>query len=202
MKESVAADIRSIFSAEDLATTQTKLAAAIEKYSRSAPQLATWMENSLPEAFTVFAFPEPVRKCLRTSNLCEASQQTDPPPHPRSRHLPQPRKLPASGLSHPHGNLRGLGNLQSLPQPTTTQIILNHYNQPHHPNQLLQKNCCLTLPSLTQRQTRRPRGGMGGGHRRVLGRPARPEGAAGGRGRSRRFRAGKRGLLAARVRSA
>ena len=72
MKESVAADIRSIFSAEDLATTQTKLAAAIEKYSRSAPQLATWMENNLPEAFTVFAFPEPIRKRLRTSNLCES----------------------------------------------------------------------------------------------------------------------------------
>jgi transposase-like protein len=72
MKESVAADIRSIFNAEDLATAQTKLAAAIEKYSRSAPQLATWMENNLPEAFTVFAFPEPVRKRLRTSNLCEA----------------------------------------------------------------------------------------------------------------------------------
>lgn len=72
MKESVAADIRSIFNAEDLATAQTKLAAAIEKYSRSAPQLATWMENNLLEAFTVFAFPEPVRKRLRTSNLCEA----------------------------------------------------------------------------------------------------------------------------------
>ena len=65
MKESIAADLRSIFNAEDLAT-------AIEKYSRSAPQLATWMENNLPEAFTVFAFPEPVRKRLRTSNLCEA----------------------------------------------------------------------------------------------------------------------------------
>jgi len=72
MKESVAADLRSIFNAEDLATAQTKLAAAIEKYSRSAPQLATWMENNLPEAFTVFAFPEPIRKRLRTSNLCEA----------------------------------------------------------------------------------------------------------------------------------
>jgi transposase-like protein len=67
-----AADIRSIFNAEDLATAQTKLAAMIEKYSRSAPQLATWMEINLPEGFTVFAFPEPIRKRLRTSNLCEA----------------------------------------------------------------------------------------------------------------------------------
>jgi transposase-like protein len=43
MMEAVAADLRSIFHAEDLATAQTKLAAVIEKYSRSAPQLATWM---------------------------------------------------------------------------------------------------------------------------------------------------------------
>jgi transposase-like protein len=55
--------------------------------TRSAPQLATWVENNLPEGFTVFAFPEPLRKRLRTSNLCEASQQADPPPHPRRGHL-------------------------------------------------------------------------------------------------------------------
>ncbi len=48
------------------------LAAMIEKYSRSAPQLATWMEINLPEGFNVFACPEPIRKPLRTSNLCEA----------------------------------------------------------------------------------------------------------------------------------
>ncbi|MGC1481650.1 MAG: transposase [Chthoniobacterales bacterium] len=30
------------------------------------------MESNLPEGFTVFAFPEPVRKRLRTSILCEA----------------------------------------------------------------------------------------------------------------------------------
>jgi putative transposase len=33
---------------------------------------AAWMENNLPEGLTVFAFPEPIRKHLRTSNLCEA----------------------------------------------------------------------------------------------------------------------------------
>jgi len=43
-----------------------------EKYFSSAPQLAAWMENYLPEGFTVFAFPELIRKGLRTSNFCEA----------------------------------------------------------------------------------------------------------------------------------
>jgi putative transposase len=30
------------------------------------------MEINLPEGFTVFACPEPLRKPLRTSNLCQA----------------------------------------------------------------------------------------------------------------------------------
>lgn len=72
MKTSVAADIRSIFNAESLTVATQKLAAAVEKYSTTAPKLAAWMEVNLPDGFTVFAFPEPIRQRLRTSNLCEA----------------------------------------------------------------------------------------------------------------------------------
>ena len=71
MKTSVAADIRSIFNAESLAIATQKLAAAVEKYSTIAPKLAAWMEANLPDGFTAFAFPEPIRQRLRTSNLCE-----------------------------------------------------------------------------------------------------------------------------------
>ena len=71
MKSSVAADIRSIFNSESLALATQKLAAAVEKYSAIAPKLAAWMEENLQEGFTVFAFPEPIRQRLRTSNLCE-----------------------------------------------------------------------------------------------------------------------------------
>lgn len=72
MKASVAADIRSVFSAESLAMANQKLATLVEKYSTTAPKLAAWMEANLPDGFTVFAFPEPIRQRLRTSNLCEA----------------------------------------------------------------------------------------------------------------------------------
>ena len=71
MNAPVAADIRSIFNAESLALATQKLAAAVEKYSAIAPKLAAWMEENLQEGFTVFAFPEPIRQRLRTSNLCE-----------------------------------------------------------------------------------------------------------------------------------
>ena len=71
MKKPVAADIRAIFNALDLAEAEDKLARTVEKYRKSAPELAAWMENNLAEGFTVFAFPESVRRRLRTSNLME-----------------------------------------------------------------------------------------------------------------------------------
>ncbi len=71
MKKPVAADIRAIFNAPTLAEAESKLAKTVEKYRKSAPELAAWMENNLPESFTVFAFPESVRRRLRTSNVIE-----------------------------------------------------------------------------------------------------------------------------------
>lgn len=71
MKEEVAADIRAIFNAAGLAEAEQKLAKAVGKYRKSAPELSGWMEGNLPEGFTVFSLPEPVRRRLRTSNLME-----------------------------------------------------------------------------------------------------------------------------------
>lgn len=71
MKEEVAADIRAIFNTASLAEAEQKLAKAVQKYRKSAPELSNWMEHNLPEGFTVFSLPEPVRKRLRTSNLME-----------------------------------------------------------------------------------------------------------------------------------
>ena len=71
MKEEVAADIRAIFNTASLGEAEQKLAKALQKYRKSAPELSNWMEGNLPEGFTVFSLPEPVRKRLRTSNLME-----------------------------------------------------------------------------------------------------------------------------------
>jgi len=35
------------------------------------PKLAAWMETALPEGLTVFSFPEPHRRLLRTTNGVE-----------------------------------------------------------------------------------------------------------------------------------
>jgi putative transposase len=67
----VAADIRAIFTARDRAEADTRLAQMVVKYSQSAARLADWLETSIPEGLTVFAFPEAQRRRLRTANGLE-----------------------------------------------------------------------------------------------------------------------------------
>lgn len=71
LKSKVAADIRIIFNADDLAHAEERLRDFVTTYSESQPRLAAWAEENLPEGFAVFAFPEAHRKRLRTSNACE-----------------------------------------------------------------------------------------------------------------------------------
>jgi transposase-like protein len=67
----VAADIRAIFNARNRTEADTFLAQTVAKYSHTAPRLADWLETSLPEGLTVFAFPEMHRRRLRTANGLE-----------------------------------------------------------------------------------------------------------------------------------
>jgi putative transposase len=71
MKALVAADIRGIFNAPDKAEADALLKRAVQKYEQSAPKLSAWLEESLPEGLTAFAFPEPHRRLLRTTNGVE-----------------------------------------------------------------------------------------------------------------------------------
>ena len=71
MKLDVASTIRGIFNAEDLSCAETLLKAAVTKYAKSAPKLATWMEENLHEGFMVFSLPSAHRRLLRTTNALE-----------------------------------------------------------------------------------------------------------------------------------
>ena len=71
MKPQVAADIRAVFNAQDRAEAEALLKRTVQKYETSAPKLAAWLDESLPEGLTVFAFAEPHRRLLRTSNGVE-----------------------------------------------------------------------------------------------------------------------------------
>ena len=80
MRGSVAADIRSIFTCPDLASARARLKERAGFYSKSAPKLATWMEENLPQGFVLYALPEAHRKRMRTSNAIERGQSGTPTP--------------------------------------------------------------------------------------------------------------------------
>ena len=71
MRSEVVGDIRGVFNATDRDDADRLLKKTVEKYSKSAPKLADWMERAIPEGLTVFARPESQRKRLRTSNMVE-----------------------------------------------------------------------------------------------------------------------------------
>ncbi len=71
MRSEVASDIRGIFNAPDANEAERLLKIATKKYRATAPKLAEWMEQNVPEGITVFTRPESHRKRLRTSNSLE-----------------------------------------------------------------------------------------------------------------------------------
>jgi len=71
LRAAVASDLRSVFNAENRGAADEQLKKTVEKYRRSAPKLAEWMEANVPEGLTVFALPEAHRRRLRTVNGLE-----------------------------------------------------------------------------------------------------------------------------------
>jgi transposase-like protein len=75
MKADVAADIRAIFNAPNRAEADALLTRTVQKYAKSMPKLATWLETNLPEGLTVFAVPTAHQRLLRTTNGLERVNQ-------------------------------------------------------------------------------------------------------------------------------
>jgi len=71
MRSTVAADIRAIFNAPDQEEADHLLQKFLSRYEKTAPQLANWAEEAIPEGFTVFTLPASHRRKLRTTNLVE-----------------------------------------------------------------------------------------------------------------------------------
>lgn len=71
MKGPVAAALRQIFTAADRAEADQKLKDFVLKYEKTAPRLAEWAEENIPEGLTVFILPVTHQKRMRTSNSIE-----------------------------------------------------------------------------------------------------------------------------------
>ena len=68
--DGVASDIRAIFNAPSLQEARRLLDLVLQKYAKDS-RLCTWLEENLPDAFTVYQFPEALRKRIRTNNIEE-----------------------------------------------------------------------------------------------------------------------------------
>jgi len=71
MKSAVMDDVRSVFDAADQPAAEQQLARVVRKYQSSAPALASWMEENIPEGLAIFVVPASHRRRLRTTNVLE-----------------------------------------------------------------------------------------------------------------------------------
>jgi transposase-like protein len=60
-----------VWNAPDRPAAERLLAEMVQKYQKTAPKLAAWLEENVPEGLTVFALPPAHRRRLRTTNLLE-----------------------------------------------------------------------------------------------------------------------------------
>ncbi len=78
----VARAIRSVFEASSRAAAEARLKEIVTHYSKNAPKLACWMEENLPQGFTVFALPVSHQKRLHLQ-CARTRQHGTQTPHPR-----------------------------------------------------------------------------------------------------------------------
>jgi putative transposase len=71
LKREVMDGLKGIFDAGDQTAANEQLQRLVHKYEKTAPKLAAWLEENVPEGLSVFALPASHRKRLRTTNLLE-----------------------------------------------------------------------------------------------------------------------------------
>jgi transposase-like protein len=71
MKREVLDDLKSVLDSADEHTAGEQLRRVVQKYEKSAPKLAEWMDENVPESFAVFRLPPSHRQRLRTTNVEE-----------------------------------------------------------------------------------------------------------------------------------
>jgi putative transposase len=93
LRKTVAAQLREIFNAPTLELADALLKKMVSAYRKSAPELVAWLEQNVPESFTVFALPKEHRLYLRTSNAAERLNQEIKRRTRVARIFPNPKSL-------------------------------------------------------------------------------------------------------------
>jgi len=77
IRKRIGPELREVWNAASLAKAEAALAELVTSYRDSAPKLAAWLEENVPEGLTVFALPEHHRRRMRTSNPIERAVQQE-----------------------------------------------------------------------------------------------------------------------------
>lgn len=68
-------DVRAVFNAPSITWARELKAEVVERWSRSHPKVAEWLETALEDGLACFAFPEPHRRRIRSTNGLERFNQ-------------------------------------------------------------------------------------------------------------------------------
>jgi transposase-like protein len=71
MKRELIDDLHGVFESADEHAAAEQLGRVVAKHQQSAPKLAAWLEENVPESLTVLRLPPSHRKRLRTTNMLE-----------------------------------------------------------------------------------------------------------------------------------
>ena len=77
IRNRIGAELREVWTAGSLARAETALAELVADYRDTAPALAAWLEENVPEGLAVFSLPDRHRRRLRTSNPMERAIQQE-----------------------------------------------------------------------------------------------------------------------------
>ena len=74
-QRAISADVRAVFNAPSLQWTRELKAEVVERWARTHPHVAEWLETALEDGLACFAFPEPHRRRICSTNGLERFNQ-------------------------------------------------------------------------------------------------------------------------------
>jgi transposase-like protein len=71
IRKAIARELSIVFNAANRQEAQRQLDLLVKKYAKTAPDLATWLDENIPESFSVYSIPMPHQRRLRSTNVLE-----------------------------------------------------------------------------------------------------------------------------------
>jgi putative transposase len=145
IRKRIGAELRAVWNAASLAKAETALAELVAAYRDTAPKLAGWLEENVPEGLAVFLLPEHHRRRMRTSNPMERAVQQElkrrtvkvrvfpergRPRAPRQRRPRRDRRK--MGLRHQGLHQVGMPGCVTTPRRISRQQVAQSKSR-HHP---------------------------------------------------------------------